>query len=90
LQKRIIRASAWAHDIIIHMTSFINNNKNEKPKESLHMLMLIIFFKFQQIKLVWSISFLIVNNSAFKIIFFNFNNVQCRFVLNQKLIDIAN
>jgi len=27
------------------MTSFINNNKNEQPKESLHMIiMLIIFF----------------------------------------------
>ena len=25
------------------MTSFINNNKNEQPRESLHMIMLIIF-----------------------------------------------
>ena len=25
------------------MRSYVNNNKNEKPKESLHMLMLILF-----------------------------------------------
>jgi len=34
--------------------------------------------------------FLIVDNSAIRIIFFKINIVQCRFVLNWKLIDIAN
>jgi hypothetical protein len=32
--------TTWHHNSI---TSFINNNKNEQPKESLHMIMLIIF-----------------------------------------------
>jgi hypothetical protein len=32
--------ATWHHNSI---TSFINNNKNEQPKESLHMIMLIIF-----------------------------------------------
>ena len=44
----------------------------------------------RSIKLVWSIFFLIINNSAFKFIFFNINIVQCRSVLNYKLIVIAN
>ena len=30
------------------MTSFINKNKYEQPRESLHMIILIIFVKFQQ------------------------------------------
>jgi hypothetical protein len=31
------------HDVIMR-NSFINNNKNEQPRESLHMIMLIFFF----------------------------------------------
>jgi dolichol kinase len=33
-----------AYDVTSHMTSFINNDKNEQPRESLHMILLIIFF----------------------------------------------